>query len=463
MTEVSQPQTILFSPLGDTDPVRDCYDGACLHILRHYRPDMVVLFYTKEMVEKEDRDHRYTRVIRHLMPEIEIQEIRTEIEKAHLLEEVFPILPDSIKEIHAAHPKAKILLNLSSGTPQIKTLMAIAAVEAAWCQGIQVSSPAKASNRENRAAKDDEDIEAMIEQNLDDDPQAENRCLEPPMRAIAYYGEKNRILSLVNAYEYGAALELAKAIPEMPETARKLIGHAKFRQELMLNKARSVIDHFGNTKLLPYSETKERLVEYFLTMQTDAKKDKISQLAVKIVPFLYEYLLAYLKEQSRLPLESVCDEWDNRLFFKRAKLKQNAPDMLAFMDKKFNHIGLNDNTEISAKTMHYICQYLETSGEVKDKEKHDSLLNDLGRIINYDNRKISKHTLLDIRNQLAHRITNIDRDRFISWTNIEPGEMLDIFWHMLRILYGESVGNQRNMYEKINGWIQTAMNESVTA
>ena len=30
---------ILFSPIGTTDPVRNCRDGACLHILRHYHPD----------------------------------------------------------------------------------------------------------------------------------------------------------------------------------------------------------------------------------------------------------------------------------------------------------------------------------------------------------------------------------------------------------------------------------------
>ena len=46
-------EKILFSPLGDTDPVRGCYDGAMLHILRHYKAVRVVLFYTQDMEEKE--------------------------------------------------------------------------------------------------------------------------------------------------------------------------------------------------------------------------------------------------------------------------------------------------------------------------------------------------------------------------------------------------------------------------
>ena len=35
---------VLFSPIGTTDPIRDCYDGGCLHIVRHYRPQKVVLY-----------------------------------------------------------------------------------------------------------------------------------------------------------------------------------------------------------------------------------------------------------------------------------------------------------------------------------------------------------------------------------------------------------------------------------
>ena len=42
---------ILYSAIGTTDPIRGCYDGAMLHIIRHYKPDMAVLFISKEMVD----------------------------------------------------------------------------------------------------------------------------------------------------------------------------------------------------------------------------------------------------------------------------------------------------------------------------------------------------------------------------------------------------------------------------
>ena len=57
---------VLFSPIGNTDPIRECYDGACLHIVRHYQPDEVVLFFTKEMWEREQANHCYTRAIAHV-------------------------------------------------------------------------------------------------------------------------------------------------------------------------------------------------------------------------------------------------------------------------------------------------------------------------------------------------------------------------------------------------------------
>ena len=84
---------ILFSPLGDTDPVRGCYDGAMLHIVRHYQPERVVLFYTHDMAEKERHDHRYTRAVQRLAPECQIEEVFTEIRDAHLYESFSRILP----------------------------------------------------------------------------------------------------------------------------------------------------------------------------------------------------------------------------------------------------------------------------------------------------------------------------------------------------------------------------------
>lgn len=41
-------RTYLFSPIGNTDPVKYFYDGSMLHICRYYKPDVVYLYLSKE-------------------------------------------------------------------------------------------------------------------------------------------------------------------------------------------------------------------------------------------------------------------------------------------------------------------------------------------------------------------------------------------------------------------------------
>lgn len=56
-------RTYLFSPIGNTDPVKYFYDGSMLHICRYYKPDVVYLYLSKEMMEYHRTDNRYVRSI----------------------------------------------------------------------------------------------------------------------------------------------------------------------------------------------------------------------------------------------------------------------------------------------------------------------------------------------------------------------------------------------------------------
>ena len=61
-------QTILFSPVGGTDPISttNCYDGALLHISRVYRPDKIVMYMSKEMLDYQKEDDRYRYCLKRL-------------------------------------------------------------------------------------------------------------------------------------------------------------------------------------------------------------------------------------------------------------------------------------------------------------------------------------------------------------------------------------------------------------
>ena len=57
----------LFSPIGNTDPIKYLYDGSMLHICRYYEPDVVYLYLSKEMAENHKKDNFFIKFW-HLSP-----------------------------------------------------------------------------------------------------------------------------------------------------------------------------------------------------------------------------------------------------------------------------------------------------------------------------------------------------------------------------------------------------------
>ena len=51
-------ECVLFTCVGTSDPVREMRDGSMLHIMRHYRPEKVYIFLSKEMEDFEKADRR---------------------------------------------------------------------------------------------------------------------------------------------------------------------------------------------------------------------------------------------------------------------------------------------------------------------------------------------------------------------------------------------------------------------
>ena len=85
------PKRILFSPIGSTDPIKYFHDGSMLHICRHYKPDIVILYMSKEITQRHRHDNRYVRTIELLGESIHhnfdirvIEDIEFKIGRAHV-------------------------------------------------------------------------------------------------------------------------------------------------------------------------------------------------------------------------------------------------------------------------------------------------------------------------------------------------------------------------------------------
>lgn len=449
---------VLFSPVGDSDPIRDNYDGSCLHIVRHYKPDAVKLFFTKDMAEKEKRDHRFSRAIRNLMPDIEIISDFTDIEAAHVFDIFMQYVPKSIEEFREQYPDAELLINLSSGTTQLKTTLAVLSVELPDCKGIQVSSPAHGSNRRNRPEQDDIDVDLLIETNLDNEPDAVNRCEEPPLAVLKNFREKSQVRSLIRSRRYGAAWALTSdTTSTISDNTRRLLEYGFRRSKLELKTAKALCtkeerDIFHQVK----DEKAERLFEYFLVMQNHASNKEYAELLMKLTPFMYELLKEHIKHNIG------CDDFFERCCYIKFKNKIGVPvlnsskigewnrDVLACLNDRFH--GFKDS-DASFINLYYIISSQPLENITPANNRMLTLLS--------ERKGINVENLNNLRNSLAHNIImNVSEEKFKEKTGLEPSKLMDILFDVLRTVFPCIAKDSRDSYDRLNAYIDASANEA---
>ncbi|WP_415859824.1 type III-A CRISPR-associated CARF protein Csm6, partial [Mycobacterium tuberculosis] len=133
---------ILFSPIGTADPITALGDGPMLHIVRHYRPIVVVLFLSAEIAAFENADRRYSAAITRLAPETDVRIVTYTNPSVHRFDLFVPVFRNHLVELSAEFPDRTILLNTSSGTPAMQAaLVAINVFGIPRTTAVQVSEP----------------------------------------------------------------------------------------------------------------------------------------------------------------------------------------------------------------------------------------------------------------------------------------------------------------------------------
>ena len=444
---------ILFSPIGTTDPVRNCRDGACLHILRHYHPDKVVLYFTAEMEQRERNTHMYTRGIDHVQPGCPVVPIYSGIVDAHLYDAYLHHLPGHVLQLHQDYPDAEILLNLSSGTPQIKVILAIMSTEYAWCRGIQVASPERRSNVNNIPVQDKEDVEEMLLCNEDDESDAPNRCEEPHLEVLRFYREKYEIMSLINQYEYMGAWAFCKGSHTVSEQTKKLIHFAMYRADLQTKAAQQIMRKYQGKQLFLFEKEGESLTEYLLTMQIHKEKKQYASFMVQISPFLYELFMTYAKMNLKMPLFDYREKVAGRRLLRRQTLlqKPQGPELIAYLDNVWPQPFYD--SELSFILLYQVFCFAEQFDGAKDAEKHHEFM--------ADSLMVSTNPYMDklrkLRNNTAHEIINVTEETIKKRTGLTPDDIMKSFWHLLSVLYGSGVNRQRMAYKRLNQWIEESL------
>lgn len=216
---------VLFSPIGASDPVRGEHDGPMLHIVRHYLPHKVYLYYTKEMIKKSQE------VIKALQKfDLEIEEIFTDIDNPHDFDVFTYEFEQRLVKVQLENIDSQILLNVSSGTTQLTSALCLEVITSSLqLKPIQVVSP---TGKSNVGLEFGGDPCNNFDELMDGDGYiAPNRCLEPHILSFKRSSLKREITSLITHYEYRAAHERLKDNSHLfNEEAMHLAKYAKLRQ-----------------------------------------------------------------------------------------------------------------------------------------------------------------------------------------------------------------------------------------
>lgn len=399
---------VLFSPIGTTDPIRDDFDGPMLHIARHYRPDSIWLFLSAEMVERDKKDNRYEKSILKILPNCDIRKIKhPEITNPADFDAYLVAFPEIIGDIKAEYGEdTEILVNVSSGTPQMSASACLEVLnDDILLHPIQVHTPAKKSNIDIHYVNDFSDFESVWENNLDNLEDAENRCIEPPILNFKLTKIKSQIISLVNNYEYRAALELSNLYKKyFSQRLIKLLTHASLRIAFRFKDAEKYISKEEKEFFPIVTSPLYDLYEALCIMKVLQDKGDISNLVVKISPFLTklaeEYITQYLKYRNFSKLYTAYnDGGDERKRFIRNKIAKVESGLLRYLDQCY---GEFKDSDMAFSNLVRIIEYHVYNYEDKNTDKYKSLFSHLSYFQSL--REIERL----IRNPLAHRLEAFD-------------------------------------------------------
>lgn len=284
---------VLFSCLGTTDPVRGEHDGPMLHILRHYRPESVFLVLTPEIREFDNRDARFEKAREWIAahwdgycPAFRYYDV--DVRDAHDMDALDQPLHDAMAALSAAHPDAEILVNVTSGTPQMQIILSQMAMDMRYrARGVQVNNFERKAGTSQRTNAKDYDVELELLCNEDEAADAENRCVEPKLYAMSREYARRQIGLLLDARDFEAVEQLRD---RLPEELGLLARHLAERSRLHDAEARRLA---GGLRGLPFAlypyKTGSRgayaqVVEYYLLMKNRAQTGNYTEFVLHLEP-----------------------------------------------------------------------------------------------------------------------------------------------------------------------------------
>ena len=373
---------ILISAVGDTDPIRNFHDGPLLHIVRVYRPEKIVLVHSERSLTKHDKLVKALKSIKDYSPEI-IQDggVLPDAQVA-IFDEMYDTVSSIVKKYISDD---EIILNISSATPQIISAMfAVNRISDFNVTAVQVMTPQQKSN-EGLRHDNQEDIDTLIETNLDNQSDYEERTLEDTGMKFSLDLTKRNLKALIDNYDYQGALELLRAL-KLPKKQESFSNIKELRKKLTeisdTIKIQGMPDKIVKAKLLS-NQAKSALNSY-LNIDRNHKQGNIAEVLIR-VKSLVEFIL---------------EDYLNNHFLDVITYKDGKPFLNALQYPK---ILKKFQEDAKKRGQGYHSGYLSLPAYI-DILKYFEPKNDLLKHID-DIQKINQ-----VRNQVAHSLQAFDRE-----------------------------------------------------
>lgn len=438
-------ENILFSTIGTSDPTRGEHDGPFLHIIRKYKPKKAFIFLTKEMCDNDDKDNRYEVEAKKIYPEIEIIKIKEyEMDNPHeflIFDSKFEYWLDKLSN---EYPDDQILVNISSGTPQMLcSLYNIAAHADRPYKLIQVKSPEKRANQAERVGIEydlENNLDNSYDNFLDEKDGIENRCKEIEPTNVRKKLVEKIIMEQIKVYDYeGASLVANEAKYLINNEAIELIEFLKYRYKLQFDK-------FDNNMLPIQTSGVKSIFEYILYLDIKQKRDEIIDFTRGVSPVLTDLFEICLKEVYKVDIRKYCENRIKKINGKNISVpflvKSKLPrEVQILYDRRFtresNLSGGFRDSELSSTN---ILPYIEYEAS-KDDDK--TLYNCANLLREFE---------MKFRNIAAHQITSVSDESIKKEMNISSKKLVDTLKQLFKIAYGRNYGKliDWNSYDNVN-------------
>ena len=416
---------ILISAVGTTDPISNNHDAALLHIARNYRPDKIVLVYSREMLVKQDLVNKVLLSIEGYNPIIEIDSTILNNDEVFLFDKMYEVMGLIVQKY--TNDDDEIILNLSSGTPQIiSALFALNRINDYNTQAIQVATPKKGANKEYKDLTDSE-IEALIVENQDNSLDFVDRSIKDKSEKFNQALVKRHLRSLIASYDYQAA----EVIINRKEDTKSLSNIKKIRKKISdfsrVFKNQSILSDILS---FPLDDSQKKALNYYLMIDVLKEREHIADVLIK-AKSLAEFVIE----------ETIKKDHEGLIVFdgNPPKLNPNFPDCEAILDdidkkmKKSRGIEDTDERIFSVQSTLNLLSYLN----ILEFYNYDSQLQTaINGIINLNSE----------RNKVAHGLSEID-------TRLLSRKKLKQLSENLRLLLVDCLGidsSYFNYYDKQN-------------